>query len=71
MWDFIVLGFPESLTVLWSNPGSRKYPSRPGGSELQTDPGSESLYPIIVYSVAKYRPDLSHFWENVILAIPT
>ena len=25
---------------------------------------------IQVYSVAKYRPHLSHFWENVIFAIP-
>ena len=32
---------------------------------------SESPYPIIVYCVASYRPHLSHFWENVILAIPT
>ena len=27
--------------------------------------------PIIVYFVASYRPHLSHFWENVIFAIPT
>ena len=39
MWDFTVLRFPESCTVFWSNPGSRKYLSRPWGSELQTDPG--------------------------------
>ena len=32
---------------------------------------SQSSYPIIVYSVSKYRPHLSHFWENVIFAIPT
>ena len=25
---------------------------------------SESPYPIIVYSVANYRPHLSHFWAN-------
>ena len=31
----------------------------------------QNPYPIIVYSVAKYRPHLSHFWENVIFAIPT
>ena len=34
-------------------------------------PASQNPYPIIVYSVAKYRPHLSHFWENVIFAIPT
>jgi len=28
-------------------------------------------YPIMVYFVAKYRPHLSHFWENTIFAIPT
>ena len=26
---------------------------------------SQSPYPIIVYSVANYRPHLSHFWANV------
>ena len=26
---------------------------------------SQSLYPIIVYSVASYRPHLSHFWANM------
>ena len=26
---------------------------------------------IQVYSVAKYRPHLSHFWENLIFAIPS
>ena len=28
---------------------------------------SQSPYPIIVYSVASYRPHLSHFWANVIV----
>ena len=28
-------------------------------------------YPFIVYSVANYRPLISHFWTNVISAIPT
>ena len=32
---------------------------------------SQSPCPIIVYFVASYRPHLSHFWENVIFAIPT
>ena len=32
---------------------------------------SHSPCPIIVYFVASYRPHLSHFWENVIFAIPT
>ena len=32
---------------------------------------SQSPYPIIVYCVANYRPHLSHFWANVIVAIPT
>ena len=31
---------------------------------------SNNPYPIIVYSVAKYRPHLSHFWENVMFIIP-
>ena len=32
---------------------------------------SQSPYPIIVYFVASYRPHLSHFWANVILAVST
>ena len=32
---------------------------------------SQNPYPIIVYSVTNYRPHLSHFWANVIFAIPT
>ena len=32
---------------------------------------SHSPCPIIVYFVASYRSHLSHFWENVIFAIPT
>ena len=24
-----------------------------------------SLYPIIIYSVANYRPHVSHFWANI------
>ena len=28
---------------------------------------SQNPYPIIVYSVASYRPHLSHFWTNVIV----
>ena len=29
------------------------------------------LYYNPFYFVAKYRPHISHFWENVIFAIPT
>ena len=32
---------------------------------------SRNPYHNIVYSVAKYRPHLSHFWQNEIFAIPT
>ena len=32
---------------------------------------SQNPYPIIVYSVAKYRPHRRHFWETVIFAIPS
>ena len=32
---------------------------------------SQNPYPFIVYSVAKYRPHLRHFWEPVIFAIPS
>ena len=28
---------------------------------------SQNPYPIIIYSVANYRPHLSHFWANVIV----
>ena len=30
---------------------------------------SQSLYPIMVYSVANFRPHLSHLWAKVIFAI--
>ena len=32
---------------------------------------SQNPYPIIVYSVASYRPHLSHFWANVIVISKT
>ena len=32
---------------------------------------SQNPYPIIVYSVAKYRPHLGHLLENVIFTIST
>ena len=32
---------------------------------------SQNPYPIIFYSIAKYRPHLGHFWENVLFTIPT
>ena len=32
---------------------------------------SQNPHPIIVYSVANYRPHLSHFWENVIVISKT
>ena len=28
---------------------------------------SQNPHPIIVYSVANYRPHLSHFWANVVV----
>ena len=31
----------------------------------------QNPHPIPLHSVAKYRPHVSHFWENVIFAIPT
>ena len=31
---------------------------------------TQNPYPIIVYSVANYRPHLSHFWANVIFPDP-
>ena len=40
-----------------------------GGEHVQLV--SQNPYPIIVYSVGKYRPHLSHFRENVIFEIPT
>ena len=32
---------------------------------------SQSPYPIIVYSVAKHKPHLRHFWETVIFTLPS
>ena len=45
----------------------------PGGGELRSGfagyvpLASQNPHPIIVYSVANYRPHLSHFWANVIV----
>ena len=32
---------------------------------------SQNPYPITVYSVANYRPHLSHFWKKLLLTILT
>ena len=40
-----------------------KYRNCPGYTSL----ASQNPYPIIVYSVANYRPHLGHFWANVIV----
>ena len=32
---------------------------------------TQNPYPIIVYSVTKYRPHLRHFWETVIFTVPS
>ena len=42
-----------------------------GGGGVHVRLVSQNPVPIIVYSVGKYRPYLSHFWENVIFEIPT
>ena len=53
---------------LYSNAG---YPGGGGGGLLglifagYVLLASQSPYPIIVYSVANYRPHLSHFWANM------
>ena len=45
----------------------------PGGGVLRSGfagyvpLASQNAHPIIVYSVANYRPHLSHFWANVIV----
>ena len=43
-----------------------------GGGKFFAAAGLSEPYPIIlvVYSVAKNRPNLSYFWENVIFTIP-
>ena len=35
-----------------------------------TNVASHSPYPVVVYSVINFRPDLRHFWANLIFAIP-
>ena len=45
---------------------------KPGGTFVGYVPlASQSPYSIIVYSATNYRLHLSHFWANVIFAIPT
>ena len=35
-----------------------------------TNVASHSPYPVVVYSVINFRPDLRHFWANLIFTIP-
>ena len=76
----------EDVTILISNLSDnlnfskpktflRPLPSRGGDTKVNIAKyvlqASQSPYSIIVYCVANYRPHLSHFWANVIVAIPT
>ena len=55
----------EKFAILTLKPGG-------GGTFVGYVPlASQSPYPIIVYSATNYRLHLSHFWANVIFAIPT
>ena len=75
-------GFRKQTFPGFRNPidirGGDRYPREGGGGRLlelilagYVPLGSQNPYLIIVYSVAKYRLHLSHFWENVIFTIPT
>ena len=51
----------SNIKITAQNPGTWVLKSFAGYVPL----ASQSLYPIIVYSVANYRPHLSHFWANM------
>ena len=54
----------KSIRILVKNPGGGVL----GSSFARYVPlASQNTYPIIVYSVANYRPHLNHFWANVIV----
>ena len=63
--EFVTSGITGwDKTVQWLFPGG-------GGGELglifagYVPPASQCPFPIIVYSVANYRPNLSYFWANM------
>ena len=62
-----VLRFIDNYTIQRINPRAVLGFSFAGYVPL----ASQSPCPLIVYFVASYRAHLSHFWENVIFAIPT
>ena len=54
----------KSIRILVKSPGGGVL----GSSFARYVPlASQNTYPIIVYSVANYRPHLNHFWANVIV----
>ena len=61
--------FCKTITLFMLSDGL----NRPGGGVLGSGfaghvlLASQNPHPIIVYSVANYRPHLSHFWANVIV----
>ena len=62
---------PTFCIVLLAKITKKYYGSFPGGGLLglifagYVTLASQSPYPIIVYSVANYRPHISHSWENM------
>ena len=78
-WNFETLWNPLECenTLKTLRNGSNTLWKPPGGGVLGSifagyvPLATQNPYPIIVYSVANYRPHFSHFWANVIFAIPT
>ena len=66
---------PQGEELPWkTNVGAHELRSPPpGGGGLllgYVSQVSHNTYPIVINSVANYRPRVSHFWVNVIFAIP-
>ena len=63
MWHSTMLYCISSVYINWDE----HITLRGMGSLGYFDLACQNPHPIVVYSVAKYRPHLSHFWETVIL----
>ena len=71
-------GQMDQCCTVWGEWGLDMSIYSPGGERLlglifagYVSLASQNPYPIIFYSIAKYRPHLGHFWENVLFTIPT
>ena len=76
VWMTLPPPFPYDLSLLLDSISCRHERKPPGGLLRFIFAGyvplaSQNPYPMTVYSLANYRPHLSHFAKKVIFAIPS